>query len=91
MPGTAVSCRRANQGRPLADVAKCGTVRSMDKPLVHVTVGIAFEQFVTAALDALIANGSYSEAMELHALLVDAASDECAIQEVLKRVEIHID
>ena len=63
----------------------------MDKPLVHVTVGIAFEQFVTAALDALIANGSYSEAIELHALLAYAASDAYAVQEVLKHVEIYID
>lgn len=63
----------------------------MEKPLVHVKVGIAFEQFVAAALDALIANGKYSEAMELNALLTDSADDACAVQEVLKHVEIHID
>lgn len=63
----------------------------MEKPLVHVKVGIAFEQFVAAALDALIANGKYSEALELNALLADTAYDAYAVQEVLKHVEIHID
>ena len=58
---------------------------------MHVKVGIAFDQFVSAALDALIANGNYSEAMELNALLADAASDAYAVQEVLKHIEIYID
>lgn len=63
----------------------------MGKPLVHVRVGIAFEQFVAEALDALVANGKYSEAMELNAVVAESASAEYAVQEVLKHVELHID
>ena len=59
--------------------------------MVHVRVGIAFEQFLAVALEALIANGKYSEALELHALLADVVPDAYAVQEVLKHVEIAID
>lgn len=63
----------------------------MGKPLVHVKDGSACEQLVADAVDALVASGNYSEAMELNALLTDAVSAEVVVQEVLRHVEVCMD
>lgn len=63
----------------------------MGKPLVHVKDGSAYEQFITDAVDALLASGNYSEAMELNALLTDDVPAEVGVQEVLKHVEVSMD
>ena len=72
-------------------VVKCGKSKSMGKPLVHVKDGSACEQLVADAVDALVASGNYSEAMELNALLTDAVSAEVVVQEVLRHVEVCMD
>lgn len=63
----------------------------MGKPLVHVQLGIAFEQFISDALDALLRSGDYTAAIELNSLLFDASSHEAALKEILKYVDIIIE
>ena len=63
----------------------------MEKPLVHVKIGIVFTQFVSDAYDAILEQGNYSAAIELNSKLSDAVSDEAAVQILLGFVDIYID
>ena len=63
----------------------------MGKPLVHVKIGIAFEQFVSDAYDAILDQGNYSAAFELNSMLSDTESREIAVQTLLEFVDIYID
>ncbi|WP_231583871.1 hypothetical protein [Desulfovibrio sp. TomC] len=58
---------------------------------MHVKVGIVLEHVVSGALDALLADGNYDDAIELNSRLTDVDSSEAAIQEVLKFVEFDIE
>lgn len=58
---------------------------------MHVKVGIAFEQFVSDAFDAILEQGNYSAAFELNSMLSDVESGDVAVQVLLNFVDIHID
>jgi len=64
---------------------------NMGKPLVHVQIGIVFEQLVSDALDALLKSNQYSEAVELNSRLFDASTADASLQAVLDFVDLHID
>ncbi|WP_428558901.1 MAG: hypothetical protein ACP59X_12895 [Solidesulfovibrio sp. DCME] len=64
---------------------------SMGKLLVHVQVGIALEQLVSDALDALLFDGHYPEAIELNSCVFDAPSPDATLQCVLQFVDLSID
>ncbi|MYL85123.1 hypothetical protein GTA51_18620 [Desulfovibrio aerotolerans] len=63
----------------------------MGKPLVHVKIGIAYEQFVSDAFDAILEQGNYSAAFELHSKLYDAESGDVGVQILLNFVDIYIE
>ena len=58
---------------------------------MRVKIGIAFEQFVSDAYDAILERGNYSAAFELNSMLSDAESREIAVQVLLKFVDICVD
>ena len=62
----------------------------MEKPVVRVADGTKVNQLASDALDALIASGDYSNAMELNARLMSATTDEDFVRHIMTFVEVLI-
>jgi len=62
----------------------------MEKPVVRVADGTNVNQLASDALDALLASGDYSNAMELHSRLMSATTDEDSVRHIMTFVEVLI-
>ena len=62
----------------------------MKKPVVRVADGTKVNQLASDALDALIASGDYSNAMELNSRLMSAITDEDSVRHIMTFVEVLI-
>lgn len=62
----------------------------MEKPVVLVADGTKVNQLASDALDALLASGDYSNAMELNSRLMSATTDEDSVRHIMTFVEVLI-
>ena len=62
----------------------------MEKPVVRVAAGTKLNQLASDALDALLASGDYSSAMDLNSRLMSAATDEDSVRHIMTFVEVLI-
>ena len=62
----------------------------MEKPVVLVANGTKVNQLASDALDALLASGDYSNAMELNSRLMSATTDEDSVRHIMTFVEVLI-
>ena len=62
----------------------------MGKPAIRIETGASIDQIASDALDALLASGDYSNAMELNSRLMTATTDEESVQHIMFFVEVLI-
>ncbi len=62
----------------------------MEKPVVRVAEGTKLNQLASDALDALLASGDYSSAMDLNSRLMSASTDEDSVRHIMTFVEVLI-
>ena len=62
----------------------------MGKPAIRIEIGASIDQIASDALDALLASGDYSNAMELNSRLMTATTDEESVQHIMFFVEVLI-
>jgi len=62
----------------------------MGKPAVLIEPGAKIDQIASDALDALLASGDYSNAMELNSRLMTATTDEESVRHIMAFVEVLI-
>lgn len=59
--------------------------------MICARIGTTFQQLACDAIDALLADNQYAEAIELNSILLDAPSTESALNDILRYVTLNIE